>query len=137
MVQHWQAFVLYHSLKPVPSALSAAKNGGIPHPTDENTDSEFATFPDQPKEEVTLEQSLRTQVIAGAVDDVVDQILAMRELIGPFGTIVYTGADWADEVLGRRSMELMAEKVMPRLNDALKADEAEITARLASELMAE
>ena len=92
----------------------------------------FATYPDQPEEEVTLEQSLRTQVIAGTVDDVVDQILAMRELIGPFGTIVYTGADWADEALGRRSMELMAEQVMPRLNDALKTDEAEITARVAA-----
>ena len=97
----------------------------------------FATYPDQPEAEITLEQSLRTQVIAGTVDDVVDQILAMRELIGPFGTIVYTGADWADEALGRRSMELMAEQVMPRLNDALKVDEAEITARVAAGLAAE
>jgi hypothetical protein len=30
-------------------------------------------------------------------------------------------------------MELMAEQVMPRLNDAVKADEAEITARVAAE----
>ncbi len=97
----------------------------------------FATHPDQPDDEVTLEQSLRTQVIAGTVDDVVDQILAMRELIGPFGTLVYTGADWADEALGRRSMELMADQVMPRLNDALKADEAEISARVAAQVAAE
>ncbi len=90
----------------------------------------FAVYPDQPKHEITLEQSLRTQVIAGTVDDVVDQLLAFRAQIGPFGTLVYTGADWADAALARRSMELMAEHVMPRLNAALAADEAEITARV-------
>ena len=97
----------------------------------------FAAYPDQPEQEITLEQSLGTQVIAGTVDDVVDQILAMRELIGPFRTNVYTGAAWADEALGRRSLELMAEQVMPRLNDALKADEAAISARVAAQVAAE
>jgi len=97
----------------------------------------FGAYPDQPIEEITLEQSLRTQVIAGTVEDVVDQILQMRELIGPFGTIVYTGADWADEALGRRSMELMADEVMPRINDAVKSDEAEIEVRAEAEVAAE
>ena len=97
----------------------------------------FAAYPDQPVEEITLEQSLRTQVIAGTADHVVDQLLKMRDLIGPFGTIVYTGADWADEALGKRSMELMAEHVMPRLNDVLKDEEAEITARVTSPVAAE
>ena len=96
-----------------------------------------SAYPDQPVEDITLEQSLRTQVIAGTADSVVDQILEMRELIGPFGTIVYTGADWADETLGRRSMELMAEQVMPRVNDAVRFDEAEIAARVAAEIAAE
>lgn len=92
----------------------------------------FAAYPDQPDEAITLEQSLRTQVVAGTVSDVVDQILALREQIGPFGTLVYTGIDWADEALGRRSMELMAEQVMPRLNDVLAADEDQIAARALS-----
>ncbi len=34
-------------------------------------------------------------------------------------------------------MELMAEQVMPRLNDALKADEAEINAHVAAQVAAE
>ena len=97
----------------------------------------FAAYPDQPVEEITLEQSLRTQVIAGTVDQVVDQLLEMREQIGPFGTIVYTGADWADEALGKRSMELMAGQVMPRLNDVLKDEEAEIRARVTSPVAAQ
>ncbi|MGY9001854.1 MAG: LLM class flavin-dependent oxidoreductase [Rhodospirillales bacterium] len=80
----------------------------------------FGTHPDQPKNEITLQQSLDTQVIAGTVDSVVEQILAFREEIGPFGTLVYTGLDWVNPELGRHSMVLMAEEVMPCVNTALK-----------------
>jgi len=58
-------------------------------------------------------------VIRGTVNRVVDQILAMRETIGDFGTLLYCGKDWTDPALGRRSMELMAEKVMPAVNTAI------------------
>jgi len=85
----------------------------------------FGAYPDQPEEEITVQQSLDTQVIAGSVDSVVDQIMAFREEIGPFGKLVYTGLDWADEKLGKRSMELMADQVLPRVNDILKSEEAE------------
>jgi len=34
---------------------------------------------------------------------------------------VYACHDWQDPALGRRSMQLMAEQVMPRVNAALKA----------------
>jgi len=58
-------------------------------------------------------------VLCGSVNSVVDQILAFRETIGDFGTLLYAGHDWADPKLARRSMELMAEKVMPAVNAAL------------------
>ena len=48
-----------------------------------------------------------------------DQILAFRETIGDFGTLLYAGHDWVDPRLARRSMELMAEKVMPAVNAAI------------------
>ena len=35
-----------------------------------------------------------------------------------FGTLLYAGKDWKDRELGRQSMILMAEKVMPRVNAA-------------------
>jgi hypothetical protein len=35
------------------------------------------------------------------------------------GTLYYAGIDWADPQLGRRSMKLMAEEVMPRVNAAI------------------
>ena len=58
-------------------------------------------------------------VIRGTVNEVVDRILALRETAGDFGTLLYCGKDWTDVALGRRSMELMAEKVMPAVNAAL------------------
>lgn len=79
----------------------------------------FKSHPDQPDDEVSVRHSLDTQVIAGSVEDVVAQILELREIIGPFGQLMYTGHDWADEPLSRRSMELMAQEVMPRVNKAL------------------
>ena len=44
---------------------------------------------------------------------------AFRDEIGDFGTLLYAGKDWLDRDLGRRSMILMAEKVLPRLNAAI------------------
>src|SRR3954466_11186155 len=58
-------------------------------------------------------------LIAGTVSEVVDKLLAFREFIGPFGTLLYCGHDWSDARAMRRSMELMAEEVMPRLNRML------------------
>jgi hypothetical protein len=55
-------------------------------------------------------------VIHGSVNKVVDQLLALRQEIGDFGEIVYAGMDWVDPALAKRSMQLMAEQVMPRVN---------------------
>jgi alkanesulfonate monooxygenase SsuD/methylene tetrahydromethanopterin reductase-like flavin-dependent oxidoreductase (luciferase family) len=74
---------------------------------------------DQPDDEVTLDTVLDKLVIAGTVNEVVDQILTLREKVGDFGELVYAGMDWVDEKLGRRSMQLMAEEVMPRVNAAI------------------
>ena len=72
-----------------------------------------------PDEAVTVEYLLDRLVICGGVNSVVDQILAFRETIGDFGTLLYAGHDWVDTRLARRSMELMAEKVMPAVNAAI------------------
>ena len=72
-----------------------------------------------PDEAVTLDYALDHCVIAGTVNHVVEQILAVREAAGPFGTLVYAGKNWSDPTLSRRSMELMAEEVMPAVNAAI------------------
>src|SRR5579883_523269 len=80
----------------------------------------FKTRRDQPDEEVTLESVCKRLIIYGTPDKVVDDLLAFREQVGDFGTLLYAGKDWKDPELARRSMILMAEKVLPRLNAAIK-----------------
>jgi alkanesulfonate monooxygenase SsuD/methylene tetrahydromethanopterin reductase-like flavin-dependent oxidoreductase (luciferase family) len=76
----------------------------------------FKTRRDQPDDEVTLESICDKLIIHGTPDSVADQLLAFQEETGPFGTLLYAGKDWKDRELGRQSMILMAEKVMPRIN---------------------
>jgi len=78
----------------------------------------FKTRRDQPDEEVTLEMVCDRLIIHGTADSVADQLLAFQEEVGDFGTLLYAGKDWTDPELGRRSMILMAEQVMPRVNSA-------------------
>src|SRR5438309_4575156 len=76
----------------------------------------FKRQEDEDDSAVTLERLVDELVIAGSVGKVVDGILALREQAGEFGEIVYAGMDWVDPALARRSMELMATQVMPRVN---------------------
>jgi alkanesulfonate monooxygenase SsuD/methylene tetrahydromethanopterin reductase-like flavin-dependent oxidoreductase (luciferase family) len=81
----------------------------------------FKSHRDQPDDEVTLDGMLDQLVITGTPDAVADQILAFVEEVGPFGELVYAGLDWADPDLARRSMELFADKVMPKVIAQLPA----------------
>ncbi|MGI9499792.1 MAG: LLM class flavin-dependent oxidoreductase, partial [Geminicoccaceae bacterium] len=58
-------------------------------------------------------------VIWGTPGKVADELLAFREQVGEFGTLLYAGKDWQDRELGRRSMILLAEKVLPAINSAI------------------
>jgi alkanesulfonate monooxygenase SsuD/methylene tetrahydromethanopterin reductase-like flavin-dependent oxidoreductase (luciferase family) len=69
--------------------------------------------------DITPEYVMNRLVIAGTVNSVVEQILAFREYIGDFGQLLYACHDWMDPALGRRSMELFATEVMPRVNAAI------------------
>lgn len=82
----------------------------------------FKKHIDEDDKHVTLERLLKELVICGTVSEVVDQILALRELTGPFGELVYAGMDQVDKGLARRSMELMAQEVMPRVNAAIRSE---------------
>ena len=74
---------------------------------------------DQPDSEITYEFVLDRLCIYGTVNKVVEQILALREQVGDFGELVYAGMDWVDPKLSKRSMQLMAEQVMPKVNAAI------------------
>lgn len=83
----------------------------------------FKEYAEQPDEEITYEFVLDRLCMFGTVGKVVDQILALREKIGDFGELVYAGMDWVDEKLAKRSMELMATEVMPRVNAAIAREQ--------------
>ena len=63
----------------------------------------FKTDPDMPNEAITPEYVTKRLVLAGTVDSVVAQLLAFREQVGDFGTLLYAGHDWVDSRLARRS----------------------------------
>lgn len=73
----------------------------------------------QPDSEITPDYLTRKLVLAGTVDSVVEQLLAFRSQVGDFGTLLYACHDWIDPNLSKRSMELMAQEVMPRVNAAI------------------
>ena len=79
----------------------------------------FKTRRDQPDDEVTLEGICDALVIHGSPEKVADEILKFRDQVGDFGTLLYAGKDWRDRDLGRRSMTLLAEKVLPKVNAAI------------------
>jgi len=79
----------------------------------------FKTSRDMPDDAVTTDYTVDKLVIWGSPQKVTQELLAFREEIGDFGTLLYAGKDWLDRDLGRRSMTLMAEKVLPALNAAI------------------
>ena len=80
----------------------------------------FKTRRDQPDDEVTLDSICDQLITYGTPDKVGDELLKYRDTVGDFGTLLYAGKDWKDRELGRRSMILLAEKVLPKVNAAIK-----------------
>jgi alkanesulfonate monooxygenase SsuD/methylene tetrahydromethanopterin reductase-like flavin-dependent oxidoreductase (luciferase family) len=73
----------------------------------------------QPDEAVTVDGVMDKLVIWGSPKKVAEDLLKFREEVGDFGTLLYAGKDWLDPELGRRSMVLMAEQVLPAVNAAI------------------
>lgn len=86
----------------------------------------FKEDPSQPDDSVTLESVVDRLVTWGTPDEVVEKLHAFREETGPFNHLVYAGHDWVDPDLARRSMQLMAEDVIPRM--AVSVPEREMAA---------
>ncbi len=58
-------------------------------------------------------------VICGSPETVARKILAFREEVGPFETLMMTAHDWTDKAVMRRSMELLGKTVLPKVNAML------------------
>ncbi len=73
-------------------------------------------------DELTPDYACSNFVIAGDAASVAAQILALREEVGPFGTILATAADFIDETHKPKlleSMALLAQEVMPKVRAGL------------------
>ena len=71
--------------------------------------------PTMPDEAITTEYMLDAMVVAGSPRTVTEKLVAFREEVGDFGTLIATAHDWDDEVRWRRSMRLLADEVVPHL----------------------
>jgi alkanesulfonate monooxygenase SsuD/methylene tetrahydromethanopterin reductase-like flavin-dependent oxidoreductase (luciferase family) len=76
----------------------------------------FKSDQNAPDSSVTIDTIVDDLVIWGTPEKVTEELLAFRETTDDFGTLLYAGHDWKDKKLAKRSMELMAEKVMPAVN---------------------
>ena len=76
----------------------------------------FVANKDDDPNELTAATVRDACVIHGSPDTVAAKIMAFREEIGDFGTLLYAAHDWVDKAAMKRSMTLMAEEVMPRIN---------------------
>ncbi|MGI9421754.1 MAG: LLM class flavin-dependent oxidoreductase [Hyphomicrobiaceae bacterium] len=72
-------------------------------------------------DEITLDFVMDQLVTWGTPDKVADELMAFRDTVGDFGTLLYPGKDWADRDLARRSMILLAEDVLPSVNQSISA----------------
>ena len=75
-------------------------------------------------DEPTAVDVARSMFTYGTPDSVLDQLVAFREEVGLFGTLVSVAHDWDRPEMWTRSMQLLAEDVMPRFAQHCEAVEA-------------
>ena len=63
---------------------------------------------------------MRDLVICGDVDIVTEKVLKLRDDIGNFDTLTYVGIDWKSPLYAKKSIELLATKVLPKVNKYLR-----------------
>ncbi|MFT5173654.1 MAG: alkanesulfonate monooxygenase SsuD [Gammaproteobacteria bacterium] len=82
------------------------------------------TLTDESRAQVAekVEDALENMVISGSAQTVLDKLIALRDEIGHFGTLLATGHDWDDAVLWKSALRRLAEDVMPRFSQHADAD---------------
>ncbi len=83
--------------------------------------------PDMPDEEATVEAITEASMLYGSAKTMLDKLVAFREEVGPFGTLLMTGLDWAgpNGAWERQSMQLLAQDVLPKFRQHVLVQAAE------------
>ncbi|MFZ3361418.1 MAG: LLM class flavin-dependent oxidoreductase [Xanthobacteraceae bacterium] len=82
---------------------------------------------DMSDDEATVEVITEGNVIYGSAKTVLDRLVALRDDVGPFGSLLMTGLDWGgpNGAWERDSMRLLADEVMPKFRQHAQAQAAE------------
>jgi len=75
----------------------------------------FKSRPEQPDSEITVQWMLDDIVVSGSPSTVLDRLVHIFDEVGPFGGLLAAKKDWDDPAIHKRSYQLLAETVMPRL----------------------
>jgi alkanesulfonate monooxygenase SsuD/methylene tetrahydromethanopterin reductase-like flavin-dependent oxidoreductase (luciferase family) len=83
--------------------------------------------PDMTDEAATVDVITEACTIHGSPHTFLDRLIAFRDEVGPFGTLLMTGLDWSgpNREWERNSMRLLAEKVFPKFRQHAMAQAAE------------
>jgi alkanesulfonate monooxygenase SsuD/methylene tetrahydromethanopterin reductase-like flavin-dependent oxidoreductase (luciferase family) len=83
--------------------------------------------PNMSDEETTPAVITDELVIYGSPKTVIDKLVAFRDRVGPFGTLLMTGVDWSgpNEAWEKQSMKLLADEVMPKFRQHVLATAAQ------------
>ena len=82
---------------------------------------------DMTDDEATVEVITEASVIYGSPKTFLDKLVALREEVGPFGTLLMTGLDWSgpNRDWERESMQLLAQEVLPKFRQHVGTRAAE------------
>jgi alkanesulfonate monooxygenase SsuD/methylene tetrahydromethanopterin reductase-like flavin-dependent oxidoreductase (luciferase family) len=83
--------------------------------------------PNMPDDAATVEAITEGCTIYGSPKTFLDRLIAFRDEVGPFGTLLMTGLDWSgpNGEWERSSMRLLAEEVFPKFRQHATAQAAE------------
>jgi alkanesulfonate monooxygenase SsuD/methylene tetrahydromethanopterin reductase-like flavin-dependent oxidoreductase (luciferase family) len=83
--------------------------------------------PDMPDEAATVEIITEGCMLYGSPQSFLDKLIAFRDEVGPFGTLLMTGLDWSgpNRDWERNSMRLLAQEVFPKFRQHAMAQAAE------------
>jgi hypothetical protein len=78
-------------------------------------------------DKATVEAITEGCVLYGSAKTLLDKLVAFRDTVGPFGTLLMTGLDWSgpNAAWERESMRLLAQDVMPKFRQHAMAQVAE------------
>jgi alkanesulfonate monooxygenase SsuD/methylene tetrahydromethanopterin reductase-like flavin-dependent oxidoreductase (luciferase family) len=77
--------------------------------------------------EATVDAITEGSVLYGSPKTMLDKLVAFRDAVGPFGTLLMTGLDWSgpNAAWEQESMRLLAQDVMPKFRLHATAQAAE------------